>query len=411
MDAVVRFGSRFQAICIPAFAVLSVSTPSAGQVFDPDVHGTGISMGDYLRHVPGGGQPSGPSYGFSMGKYEITNGQFASFLNDAQLDGGATGRGSNMVFEDDGQVRASAGGPSLFRGAPGTGARINYDPGAPLGLRYTVPTINGADQSAHPAALVSWLGAVKFANWLTLDQGLGESQRVYTEGPNTEDWHPMSIGTADWQVRDLNAMERQSLVDNFQGFRLPMDDQSQTASAYNEFYKAAAWNPSAEVNRAYGFGRDTIDVQDANYSLDDPFVLPRNPFHEGAADLDWTNPVGFFDGSLQQKADWNWSSSLTEFQTRANENPFDIFDLSGNLWEFQQDQSPASALFVSVRGGHWGQDEQGVMATSGSQTTFDISGTLDGFRIIQVPEPSTGALVFLGILLFGRRKKRMPRSG
>lgn len=388
-----------------------IAGPALGQVFDPDVHGTGLSLADYMRRVPGGGQPDGPAYGFSMGKYEITNGQFAAFLNDAQLDGGASGRGSNMFFDTDGRVRTAASGPTLFRAAPGAGiSRINYDPAAPLGLRYSVRTINGVDQNTHPVTFVSWLGAVKFSNWLTIDQGLGESQRVYSEGPNVEAWHPLSISTADWQARDLSAAERQSLVDNFRGFRLPMDDQSQTASAFNEFYKAAAWDPAAGVNRLYGFGRDAIDVQDANFNIDDPFAFPRNPFHDdGAPNADWTNPVGFFDGSLQQKSNWNWPSTDLTFQTRLNENAFDIFDLSGNLWELQQDQSPASALFASVRGGFYGELDEGVLATSGSQRTFGGSGEFEGFRIVQVPEPATASLLVTGSLLVLRRKRRSKR--
>jgi hypothetical protein len=89
---------------VAAFAAASAGGAFAG-VFDPDVYGTGATMADYMRQVPGGGQPGGPAYDFRMGQYEITNAQFAAFLNDAQLDGGATGRGSNMHFDADGRVR------------------------------------------------------------------------------------------------------------------------------------------------------------------------------------------------------------------------------------------------------------------------------------------------------------------
>jgi hypothetical protein len=392
-----------------------IAGPALGQVFDPDVHGTGLSLADYMRPVPGGGQPDGPAYGFSMGQYEITNGQFAAFLNDAQLDGGASGRGSNMFFDTDGRVRTAAGGPTLFRAAPGAGiSRINYDPAAPLGLRYSVRTINGVDQNTHPVTFVSWLGAVKFSNWLTIDQGLGESQRVYSEGPNVEAWHPLSISTADWQARDLSAAERQSLVDNFRGFRLPMDDQSQTASAFNEFYKAAAWDPAAGVNRLYGFGRDAIDVQDANFNIDDPFAFPRNPFHDdGAPNADWTNPVGFFDGSLQQKSNWNWPSTDLTFQTRLNENAFDIFDLSGNLWELQQDKWPDASGNVIFRGGHFGLDETSAQTDSWSPIFPTTTGETRGFRLVQVPEPTAAFYSIFAWLLYwccgGKKRGAMSR--
>jgi hypothetical protein len=92
-----------------------------------------------------------------------------------------------------------------------------------------------------------------------------------------------------------------------------------------------------------------------------------------------------------------------------NENAFDIFDLSGNLWELQQDQSPASALFASVRGGFYGELDEGVLATSGSQRTFGGSGEFEGFRIVQVPEPATASLLVTGSLLVLRRKRRSKR--
>ncbi len=128
--------------------------------------------------VPDGGQPGGPAYDFSMGKYEITNGQYAAFLNDAQLDGGTTGRGSNMYFENDGRVRTAPGGATMFRAYPSSFSQIDYDPSAPVGQRYGARTKDGMDMSSHPAVLVSWYGAAKFANWLTIDQGFGESQCI-----------------------------------------------------------------------------------------------------------------------------------------------------------------------------------------------------------------------------------------
>ena len=40
-------------------------------------------FGSYMRRVRGGG--SGPGYSFRMGRYEITNQQYADFLNAASL--------------------------------------------------------------------------------------------------------------------------------------------------------------------------------------------------------------------------------------------------------------------------------------------------------------------------------------
>jgi formylglycine-generating enzyme required for sulfatase activity len=396
--------SPTQFITVVLVAVLGAGVTQAG-VFDPDVYGTGASMADYLRAVPGGGQPGGPAYDFFMGRYEITNAQFAAFLNDAQLDGGATGKGSNMYFQDDGRVRTAPGGPTLFRAQPASFSQIAYDVGAPLGQRFTVATKDGMDMSAHPAVLMTWYGAVKFANWLTLDQGLPAGERAYTEGPTGADWHPVTIGTADWQTRDLNAAERQALVDDYEGFRLPMDDQASTASAYNEWYKAAAWDPDDQVNHVYGFGRDTIDYMDANGHELRPWeeFLPDDPFEAGS-DPD-TTPVGFYDGTLWQRSDWNWPDQdpfFATFQTRANGNAYGILDLSGNLEELVQDQWGPPG-YHGLRGAGWG----GVLDLAYVNAIYAGADSYTaGFRIVHVPEPTTVIPFLLGVALVIWRHRR-----
>lgn len=392
-------------ITVAWVALVGAGVAQAG-VFDPDVYGTGVSMADYLGEVPGGGQPGGPAYTFSMGQFEITNAQFAAFLNDAQLDGGATGKGSHMYFQDDGWVRTAPGGPAIFHAI---GSVIRYDPALAVGQRFAPAIKQGMDMSPHPVFNVSWYGAVKFSNWLTLDQGLGEAHRAYTEGPTGADWHPVTISTADWQTRDLNAAERQALVDDYQGFRLPMDDQASTASAYNEWYKAAAWDPDDQANHVYGFGRDTIDHQDANGSTLRPWdpweeFRPDDPFDAGN-DPD-TTPVGFYDGTLWERGDWNWPDQdpfFDTFQTRANENAYGIFDLSGNLGEWMQDGWVDWMSYRGTRGGGWAQLDE-LEAASRELHLPASSSAHRGFRVVGVPEPTTGLLLLGGGALLLRRR-------
>ncbi|MCP4591415.1 MAG: formylglycine-generating enzyme family protein [bacterium] len=391
--------------------VAGVCASADAAVFQPDVYGTGATMADYMRPVAGGGQPSGPAYDFNMGKYEITNGQYDAFLNDAQLDGGATGKGSNMYFQDDGRVRIAPSGATIFRASPASFAQIDYDLAAPLGQRFTPIVKQGMDMSPHPATNVSWYGAAKFANWLTLDRGFGAGQRTYTEGPNAEDWHPATISTADWQTRDLNTSERQALVDNYAGYRLPMDDQSATASTYNEFYKAAAWDPVNQVNHTYGFGRDTIDNLDANgYRLhadwenyaDDPF--------EAGFDPD-TTPVGFYDGTTWLRSDWDWPDPAPEFNmfaARLNENAYGIFDFTGNADEWVQDAWVDGSPERATRGGAWANSAEGInrLVVDYRESHFPQgTGSNIGFRLTQVPEPTIAVYFVLGAGLLLRRSR------
>jgi hypothetical protein len=402
---------RFSAL-LAGMAVCCCAPSARAGVFDPDVYGNGMSLGQYMREVPGGGQPGGPGYTFLMGKYEITNGQFAAFLNDAQLDGGATGKGSNMVFESNGRVRTVGDNFTMYRPAVVLSG-IHYNPAAAIGQRYYVHANSPQmDYSYFPAGNMSLFGAMKFANWLTLDQGMDESELVYHEGPTWYDWRPMSISMADYQARDLNAAERQDLVDNYLGFRLPMDNQTTTASEYNEFYKAAAWDTTALVNRTYGMGRNSIDNRDANgyglhpdydpkfpHTIDDPFETDN--------DIQ-TTPVGFYDGTNWQRSQWNWPLAMTTFQTRANLNSYGIFDLSGNVNEWMQDREIyESSISHTMRSGSYVRDASELTVTYREGHVAPAFLTEGGLRIVRIPEPTSFSLMLIALLgaMSGRRRE------
>ncbi|MCH8149375.1 MAG: SUMF1/EgtB/PvdO family nonheme iron enzyme, partial [Planctomycetes bacterium] len=328
-----------------------------------------------LARVQGGG--AGPDYTFYMSIHEVTNEQYAVFLNDAERDGGASGLGAQMIFAADGSVTLNDG-TILFRpqGVVGTASRIRHDVSAPVGERYAVE--EGFEQ--HPITSVSWFGALKFCNWLTLDQGINCDQRSYTEGPAAGDWHPITISTADWAVRDLNNAERQALVDGYAGFRLPMDNLAPVEgwigdqeNSYNEWYKAMAYRPGAAggvdsagaahpPNHAFfGFGRDDIDVASANYGALYSDDLPVGSFEVGTI----LEPGG------------------TPTLTRPDNNYFGIADLSGNVAEWLQDHA-GSPFSRAVRGGHFDglPDELLSSHRIGAAAITADAGTI-GFRVTQ----------------------------
>ena len=333
--------------------------------------------------VAGGGEIDGPAYDFRVGRFEVRNDEFVAFLNDA-LANPENERGQYIYVDLDtgdvyvntaqiGEQGNGAGGRAIQMFTPAAAGQIEFVNGA-----FQIAAGAGVDYAVHPVTGASWYGAVKFCNWLTVQVGIDPDQRCYTEAPagNLDGWHPVTITDAGWRLRDLTAAERETLVTEYLGYRLAMDDGEAVTSAYNEWYKAAAYDPAApDVVRTrpfgpdvaadhwiFAFGRDLLEWVDANV-LDsgDPFE-----------DLEpATAPVGFFDG-ISLLAD------LTV--TRDTDNPYGIYDLSGNVWEWVQDQDETTDR-RRYRGGSWNhQDWSCRVARRGCGDPGRRSG-YSGFRV------------------------------
>lgn len=320
---------------------------STQSIVSPPVPGPPV-----MKTVLGGGQ--GPAYTFAMSETLITNQQWAMFLNDAEANPG-NARGANVHINGSGNVYMSAAGASegLYTGihyrTTGTGD-LNYTAGSPVGSRFSP----AAGRDKMPVQSVSWYGAMKYCNWLTIDTGLGESERAYAEGDTPASWVPVHMTPAEW-LDGFDDAERLAWID-FEGYRLPMDHREATPSAYNEWHKAASY--TGTTNTIYGFGRNTMTGADGNFfGSGDPWDGEWAPPSAPAGSYLSITPVGFYDGSLQLKGDWCWPDTdpnLTSFQTNPNENAWGIFDLSGTSWKWTADKAVGVQdpnLAVSIRGG------------------------------------------------------------
>jgi len=330
--------------------------------------------------VPGGDtQVGGPDYDFRVSRFETANAEFLAFLNDAivNLD---NERGAYLFFDSvTGSVYINGTETGVI-GTNGSGTLI-FDATVNTRLVYVggAYELDVASSGEHPVTGVTWYGALKFCNWLTIETGLSPSERVYTEGASTTDWRPVTIAVGDWSSRDLSADERSALVE-LTGYRLLMDAGVNEENTHSEWFKIASARDSGGgagvvFDALYGFGRDGIPTGvDANYkSSGDPFE----------ANTTATTPVGFFNGTNQL------SNGTPTVDT---DNFYGLYDLSGNVWEWMQDQSPSDTSTRRNRGGSWQSDGATLSATLasgiGSARNASAATATTGFRIAQsVPEP------------------------
>ena len=311
-------------------------------------------------------QPGGPAYDFLMATYEVTNDEYARFLNNAQANPN-NARGTNLFFDAAGNVWFN---PLMEDERHEVfsvhDSRIVYRADYPPGSRYSVtPRVppQGGSYSNHAAVGMSWYGAVKYCNWLTIDSGRGINERCYREGTNDLDWAPVTCTDTNWMNGLFTHSERSDWL-AFRGYRLPMDNcavitnwvvetdilvrtQQGTVrrqititnrvagdvsfpNPFNEFYRASAWTGS--TNMPYGFGRNILSPRCANY-LDAGLVSQHD-----------TTPVGFYDGT----------DHFGKYATLSNDNACGIFDLSGNVNEWLTDPGlPGSARDRACYGGSW----------------------------------------------------------
>jgi len=319
--------------------------------------------------------------------FRVPNVEFARFLNDAQANPGSE-KGSLTYFDSVGNVwfnPAMANNSTLMFSIYGT--RLTYDLTRSEGNRYGISAHippQGSSYSNYPVDNVTWPGAMKYCNWLTLESGLGSEQRCYSEGTNKLDWIPVTAVPEAWARGEFSKEQIREWLE-LDGVHLPLDTCSPTgswaqadlagymptgswANAYNEFYKAAAWTGATNV--PYGFGRSVFDVRDANY-LD-----------SGAFAKHDTSAGGYYNGR----------TLIEQGSTHTNANYFGIYDLSGNVSEWLTDPGRSGTLGDrACYGGSW------LFALPQVSQRFFVhphfTDNFRGFRVVSTYTPETIFLV------------------
>jgi len=179
------------------------------------------------------------------------------------------------------------------------------------GSHFYIARRDDQSMARHPVVEVSWYGCLAFCNWLSEMNSLPVMYDLTT-------WTRIPRATG--------------------GYRLPTEP---------EWEFAAAWDVAQIRHWVYGFSSDAIDATRANYASNNPLGLASTPL---------TSTVGYYDG--------------VNAGTANSESPAGCHDMSGNVWEWVEDepyvylgggpvpnpQAPDGTFVAGeriVRGGSW----------------------------------------------------------
>ncbi len=320
-----------------------VGAAQAGVVIDTVAVGNPGNAPDTRYATPGYGAVG---YGYGIGKYEVTTGQYCEFLNAVAATDTYGLYTTNMWSADYGCKIQRSGGPGSYT------YEVLDDPDVP-----------GPEWANRPVNYVSWGDAARFSNWLHNGQPTG-AQSLST----TEDGSYFLNGATSNAA--LLAVTRKPNATR----ALPTED---------EWYKAA-YHKNDGVTGNYWDYPTSSDI------------LPSNDL----IDPDPANNANFYQNGYTIGSPY-YRTEVGDFEN--SESPYGTFDQGGNVWEWNE-----AVLYGSdrgLRGGAFYSDSYVLRASRRydcGYPAYEI-GTI-GFRVSGVPEPASLTMLALGVLAVLRRR-------
>ncbi len=273
---------------------------------------------------------------YYIGKYEVTNQQYADVLNWALWQG--------YLENYDGS--AYTGGTVFLDSLPlleiiNSNCQISYS-----GVSFWAEERDGYSMNDHPVVTVSWYGAVAYSNWRSKMDG-------YTPCYNLSTW--------------------ELTVPYPNGYRLPTEAEWERASSWDASLTDVTLPDSTTGGHwIYCCVSDYIDNTRLNYNYANPLGLAGYPY---------TSPVGYYDGNNS---------------TIDSPSPVGCYDMSGNVYDWCHDwlgeyssdsqtnpTGPSTGSYHVKRGGGWNIFVNYCRGASRDTGFPDSMNSYLGFRLVR----------------------------
>ena len=379
----------FEIACMAAIVTALGSAAMAVDIITVPVGNAGNAGDTEIMMWDGTTGYGAVAYEYRIGKYEVTAGQYRDFLNAVDPTGANTNNLYNANMDSDQY-----------------GCQITWNSSSSTYDFSGKPSGTAANWENRPVNFVSWYDAAMYANWATsgsINQGAYDTST-----------------SANWGDSDASAYTGITAHDS--------DDMDALVSTYgkvyvipteDEWYKAAYHKNDGVTGNYYDYPTSS-DTPPGYVNNSGNLSGTGNPFTE-----EGTDPGNYAtyddDGEPYTIGSPYYRTIVGEWEN--SDSPYGTFDQGGNVYEWNEviiDDDYRSCR--GMRGGSF-SEVFGVGKSVGKSDAF--SGLLSsyrcynfaptaedyevGFRVSEVPEPATMAILMLGGVGILRRRKCVRR--